>query len=142
MQLERGKLLWKFMCSWHFWHICLKYIRHYICVYCSVQVLFKTFFSCGRYLGGEPQMCAKLCVGLHVQRSFLLYSLTKTGMCWQFRYQVWWIFFQCFVNVNYGQINRWSKVNRCMFIFCNSERARKEVNCMAIHLHGVTTWRI
>ena len=26
-------------------------------------------------------MCAKLCVGLHVQSSFLWYDLTKTGVC-------------------------------------------------------------
>jgi len=32
-------------------------------------------------LRGVLQTCAELCVGLHVQCSFLLYDLTKTGVC-------------------------------------------------------------
>lgn len=38
-------------------------------------------FSCATYLGVVPHMSAKRCVGLHVQCSFLLYDLTKTGIC-------------------------------------------------------------
>lgn len=39
-------------------------------------------FYCARYLGGVPQMCAELCVGLHVKCSLLPCDLTNTGVCW------------------------------------------------------------
>ena len=38
-------------------------------------------FSYARYLGGVPEMCAKLCVGLRVKCSLLLCDLTNTGVC-------------------------------------------------------------
>ena len=88
-------------------------------------------------------MCAKQYVGLHVQCSFLLYDLTKTGMCRHIFSIGYGEYSFNAVNVNYGQTDRWSKVNRCMFKYFHSVRARKEEGkCMAVHLHSVTAWKI